>query len=102
MHSHLGSLRMDAMSGVSVETVGRMCLESTGSRTCWRLEHLEHHIDPENPPEGYPGDYLFTGSQRIGGSWRSDAIRRVWKGEFLALLHGGPSEPIVLELNVKA
>ena len=80
------------------------------------LEHLEHRIDPENPPEGYPwgsSRYRITedwwllgpGGERLlmlPPSWRSDAIRRIWKGDFLALLHSGLSEPIILQLNVKA
>ena len=80
------------------------------------LEHLEYRIDPENPPEGYPwgsSRYRITedwwllgpGGERLlmlPPSWRSDAVRRVWKGDFLALLHNGLSEPIILQLNVKA
>ena len=34
--------------------------------------------------------------------WQSwSAIQRVWKGQFLALLHGGLSEPVILELDAK-
>ena len=80
------------------------------------LERLEHTIGPEHPPEGYPWgssryqvteDWWLLGPGRerllmLPPSWRSEeVIRRVWKGEFLALLHRGLSEPVILELNVK-
>ena len=32
-------------------------------------------------------------------AWQSDAVRRVWNGKFLALLHGGLPEPVILELE---
>ena len=32
--------------------------------------------------------------------WQSYAMDRIWKGQFLALLHGGLSEPVILELDV--
>ena len=32
--------------------------------------------------------------------WRSHAVRRVWSGNFLALLHGTLPEPIILELEL--
>ena len=80
------------------------------------LEPLERRIDPEHPPEGYPwgsSRYRVTedsswwllgpGRERLlmlPPSWRSEeTIRRVWRGEFLALLHSGLSEPVILELN---
>ena len=31
--------------------------------------------------------------------WQSYAVHRVWKGKFLALLHSGLSEPVILELD---
>ena len=79
------------------------------------LERLERTIGPEQPPEGYPWgsshyrvteDWWLLGPGRerllmLPPSWRSEeAIRRVWKGKFLALLHRGLSEPVILELNV--
>ena len=33
-------------------------------------------------------------------SWRSHAVRRVWSGNFVALLHGTLPEPIILELGL--
>ena len=32
--------------------------------------------------------------------WRSHAVRRVWSGKFIALLHGTLPEPIILELEL--
>ena len=29
--------------------------------------------------------------------WQSSTVDRVWKGQFLVLLHDGPSEPVILE-----
>ena len=79
------------------------------------LERLEHRIGPQSPPEGYPwgssryrvtkGWWLVHGRERLlmlPPPWRSEAVGRVWKGKFLALLHNGLSEPVVLELNVKS
>ena len=79
------------------------------------LERLEHRIGPQSPPEGYPWGssryrvtkdwWLVHGRERLlmlPPPWRSEAVGRVWKGKFLALLHNGLSEPVVLELNVKS
>ena len=75
----------------------------------------EHRVDIEHPPEGYPWasscGYRVTGNWWILGPdenrllmlpppWRSStAVRRMWKGQFLALLHGELPEPVILELN---
>ena len=32
--------------------------------------------------------------------WQSSALQRVWKGQFLVLLHGRLSEPVILKLEV--
>jgi hypothetical protein len=32
-------------------------------------------------------------------SWRSETVRRMWNGQFLALLHGALPEPVILELE---
>ena len=79
------------------------------------LECLEHRIGPQNPPEGYPWGspryrvtkdwWLVLGRERLlmlPPPWRSESVGRVWKGNFLALLHNGLSEPVILELNVKS
>ena len=81
------------------------------------LERLEHQIGPKHPPEGYPwgsSRYQVTEDWWLRGPdgerllmlpppWRPQvAIRRVWKGDFLALLHNGLSEPVILKFNVKA
>ena len=79
------------------------------------LERLEHRIGPQNLPEGYPWAssryrvtkdwWLVLGRERLlmlPPPWRSEAIGRVWKGKFLALLHNGLSEPVILEPNAKS
>ena len=35
----------------------------------------------------------------LPSSWQGDAIRRVWSGQFLALLHGQLPEPVIIELE---
>ena len=71
-------------------------------------------VDVEHPPEGYPwgssrgykttdgGWILSPGGERLfllPPPWRSHPVRRVWNGQFLALLHGALSEPVILELE---
>ena len=78
------------------------------------LEDLELTVDIEDPPEGYPWGssrgYRVTDDWWILGPdgkrflmlpppWRYYAVRRIWKGRLLALLHGGLSEPVILELE---
>ena len=68
----------------------------------------------DNPPEGFPwasshgywvtNDWWVLAPDRrrlfmLPPPWRSKTILRVWKGQFLALLHGGLSEPVILELS---
>ena len=68
----------------------------------------------EHPPAGYPWassrGYRVTNDWWIldpdgkrllmlPPPWQSYAVRRVWKGKFLALLHGGLSEPVILEVE---
>ena len=78
------------------------------------IEDLKREVDIEDPPEGYPWGssrgYRVTNDWWILGPdgkrllmlpppWRSYAVWRVWKGQFLALLHGGLSEVVILELS---
>jgi WD40 repeat protein len=78
------------------------------------LEHLEHTADVKDPPEGYPWGsscgYQVTDDWWILAPdgkrllmlpppWQSYPVRRVWKGQFLALLHEELSEPVILELE---
>ena len=78
------------------------------------LERLEEKVDIEHPPEGYPWassrGYRVTNDWWIldpdgkrllmlPPHWQSYAVHRVWKGKFLALLHGGLSEPVILEME---
>ena len=77
------------------------------------LELSRNGIGLGHPPAGYPWassrGYQVTKDWWIRGPdgkrllmlpphWQSDAVRRVWKGQFLALLHRGPPEPVILEL----
>jgi hypothetical protein len=78
------------------------------------LEQLEHAVEVKHPPEEYPWSsscgYQVTDDWWILAPdgkrllmlpppWRSHAVRRVWKGQFLALLYEGLSEPVILELE---
>ena len=44
---------------------------------------------------GLDGRRLFM----LPPAWRSDATRRVWNGQFLALLHSSLPEPVILEFD---
>ena len=70
-------------------------------------------LELEHTPAGYPWassrGYRVTKDWWIRGPdgkrllmlpphWRSDGVLRVWKGQFLALLHCELSEPVILEL----
>ena len=97
-----------------VQDSGRAETWRVSERSSWCLDPQEHTVDIEHPPEGYPWGsscgYKVTNDWWILGPdgkrllmlpprWRStDAVRRVWKGQFLALLHIGLSEPVILEL----
>ena len=78
------------------------------------LECEETIVDPQYPPEGYPWGssccYQATNNGWVLGQdgecllmlpppWQSDVVRRVWNEQYLALLHGGLSEPVILELE---
>jgi WD40 repeat protein len=96
------------------------CVADSCRAEVWRvsernaLETRGSEVDVENPPEGYPWGsshgYQVTGDWWVLGPdgkrlfmlpppWQSHAVRRVWNGRFLALLHGGLSEPVILEVN---
>jgi WD40 repeat protein len=78
------------------------------------LEDLKHRVDVKHPPEEYPWrsscGYQVTQDWWILAPdgkrllmlpppWQYYPERRVWKGQFLALLHEGLSEPVILELE---
>ena len=81
----------------------------------WKgLKNLNLEVGIEDPPEGYPWGssrgYRVTDDWWVLGPdgrrllmlpppWQSYAWHRIWKGRFLALLHGGLSEPVILELE---
>jgi hypothetical protein len=79
------------------------------------LECLEGEVDIEDPPEESPWGsscgYQVTEDWWILGQdgkrllmlpppWQSDVLQRVWKGKYLALLHCGLSEPVILKLEL--
>ena len=91
-------------------------------REAWRfgggdaLKFLGHTIDvgcsPARHPWGSSCGYRVTnywwvlgpGGERLlmlPPSWQSYATRRVWNERFLALLHRGLPDPVVLELGAK-
>ena len=72
-------------------------------------------VDTEQPPEGFPWrsslGYRVTNDwwiidpdgkrlMLLPPPWQSSPVERVWKGRFLALLHSGRSEIVILELEV--
>ena len=74
----------------------------------------EESFGTEEPPEGFPwvsscgyqvtNDWwiLGPGSKRLlmlPPPWQSSIVQQVWKGQFLALLHGRLPEPVILDLN---
>jgi hypothetical protein len=103
------------------DSCGVWCATNSGEAGVWRvgrgqnvLESLEHRVAIEHPPEGYPwgstcgyqvtDDWwiLSPGGKRLlmlPPPWQSYPVDRVWKGQFLALLHEGLSEPVVLEME---
>ena len=98
------------------------CIDRSGETEVWRvggrrkgLELLERTVDVGYPPEGYPWasshGYRVTNDWWIlgpGGKrllmlpppWQSYPMDRRWERQFLALLHEGLSEPVILDLEV--
>ena len=94
---------------------------SNGRASVWRvgsgqegMKNLNLKVGIEDPPEGYPWGssrgYRITDDWwvlapdgrrllMLPPPWQSYAMYRIWKGRFLALLHGGLSEPVILELE---
>jgi len=77
----------------------------------------ESFIPIEHPGEGYPwasscgyqvtDDWWILDPDRkrllmLPPPWRSYPLLRVWKGQFLALLHGGLLEPVILKLEAES
>ena len=91
-----------------------------GNGEVWRVRggrnELEPLVDIEDPPEGYPwasscghrvtDDWWILGPDgkrllMLPPPWRSYYLMdRVWKGQYLALLHNRLPEPVILELEV--
>ena len=95
------------------------CVENDGEAIVWRVSEGRRAdgtlIDMEHPPEGYPWvssrGYCVTDDWWIlgpGGKrllllpppWQSFPVRRIWKGQFLALLHRGLPEVVILDFEV--
>ena len=90
---------------------GEIVLRVGGGREV--LEHLSDYptyLSRENPQRSYHGyrvadDWWILGPDEkrlfmLPPPWRSYAMHQLWKGSFLALLHGGPSEAVILEFDV--
>ena len=96
------------------------CAVNSGETEVWRvggqdvLECLDLTVDLDHPPEGYPWasskGYQVTDDWWILGPdgkrllmlpppWQSYTVQRRWNGQFLALLHEGLSEAVILELE---
>ena len=95
------------------------CLGDTIAPAVWTIPedmplNEPSGFSPKHPPEGYPwvssqgyqitddGWVLSPDGKRLSmlpPPWRSYPVRRVWNGRFVALLHGGLSEPVILELE---
>ena len=96
-------------------------LDQSGEAKVWKigdgqnvLELSELTVSVKHPPEGYhwgsthgyqvTDDWWILGPDRkrllmLPPPWQSYPVHRVWNGQFLALLHGGLSEPVILELE---
>ena len=85
---------------------------TSGEKVLERLDYWVAHT--EHLPEGYPwrssrgyrvtSDWWIVNSDRkrvlmLPPPWQSDAVQRVWGGQFLALLHRGLPEPVILDLE---
>ena len=81
---------------------GRDALEASESE--WRTVDVEGY--PWRSSRGYQvtNDWWILGPDRkrllmLPPPFQSYVVHRVWKGRFLALLHGGLLEPVILELD---
>ena len=96
------------------------CVEDSGAAEVRRVSGGQKVLErvgvghlPQGSPWASSRGYRITNDWWIVGPdgkrllmlpplWQSwSAIQRVWKGQFLALLHGGLSEPVILELEIK-
>ena len=94
------------------------CAQDNGEAEVWEAGSISERtgliVDIRDPPEGYPWGsscgYQVTNDWWILGPdgnrllmlpppWQSHAVRRMWKGHFLALLHCGLPEAVILDLN---
>ena len=93
-------------------------VQSGGQASVWfigdKFLELEGVVGIGDPPDGYPWasphGYQVTHDWWILDAdgkrllmlpphWQSDPVHWRWKGQFLALLHGGPPEAVILDLG---
>jgi len=94
------------------------CAQDNGETEVWEAGSTSERtgliVDIKDPPEGYPWGssygYQVTNDWWILGPdgkrllmlpppWQSHAVRRMWKGQFLALMHCGLPEAVILDLD---
>ena len=94
--------------------------QGSGEATVWRVGESQEpvkqavKVDIEDQLEGNPwtspygyqvtDDWWILGTDgkrlmMLPAHWRSDPMNRRWKGQFLALLHRGLSQPVILSLD---
>jgi len=93
------------------------CADNRGIATIWSAgtsQTIGTVYPSPSPPAGYPwgsahgyqvtDDWWILNPDgkrllRLPPLWQSDPVHRMWKGQFLALLHPGLSEAVILELD---
>ena len=99
------------------------CAQESGRAQVWKVDSTNSQtgyktltaVGIEDSPEGYPwvsscghqvtNDWWILGPDRkrllmLPPPWRSHTVHRVWKGQFLVLLHCGLPEAVILDLNL--
>ena len=95
------------------------CAQDGGKATVWRVgaksqKPAKRAASIEDPPEGNPwasphghkvtNDWWILGPDGkrlllLPVHWRSEPVHRRWKGQFLALLHCGLPQPVILSVD---
>ena len=98
------------------------CTSHDGRADAWvitgsdriNLVHRTPVVDIEHPPHGHPwqsshGYQVMNGKWALSPdrkrllmlppAWQSPGVYQVWNGQFLALLNGSLSEPVILDLG---
>ena len=104
-----GGLDRTSTSQHSKKNIGWKIIRNTESNVT-KLERLDPTVGPSGglPRESSHGCQVMDGGWVLSSTgkrllwlpprWRSEEIHRMWSGRFLALLHGGLPEAVVLEL----